>query len=143
MYKTIQLFYLPQSTPERNNYTLTEWCLLHLCSIHLSVTWANIPGIFVLRLLEGSDVVHSLLGDDTDVDVVAGAEITHDACMNGISHQLLRLLQLRNHLKEQMKAISIMKAYPEGVKLHAIYTSRSCLNPSSKIPRAARSPDPA
>lgn len=71
-----------------------------------------VPVVFVLWLLVGSDVVHSLLGDDTDVDVVAWAEVVHDAWFNSSSHQLLRRLQLREteiRWKEHRSILSVIK----------------------------------
>lgn len=41
-----------------------------------------------------SDVVHFVLGDDTQVDVAARAQIIKDACSNGITHKLLGCILL-------------------------------------------------
>ena len=67
------------------------WVTSYSCNTHIT----GLPVVFVLWLLVGSDVVHSLSGDHTYIDVVAWAEVTHDACMDCNTHQLLRLLQLR------------------------------------------------
>lgn len=64
----------------------------------------GLPVVFELWLLVRSDVVDSLSGDDTYIDVVAWAEVTHDARMDCNTHQLLRLLQLREfgEIREMM-----------------------------------------
>lgn len=62
--------------------------------LEVSQTSGGPPVVSVLGLLEASDVVHSLSGDDTQVSVAARAEVTHDACMDGDTQQFLRLVQL-------------------------------------------------
>lgn len=83
-----------------------------LCRNH---TDTCIPDVFVLGLLVRSDVVHSLFGDDTDVDAVAWAEVAHDACFNSSSHQLLRRLQLREDRNQMKKQADTQKAEEEDL----------------------------
>lgn len=127
----------------------------------------KLPNVSVLWLLVGSDVVHSGSGDDTNIDVTARAEVAHDACVNGSPHQILRRLQLREeHVEaykmqgEERRLISFKILLSKNSKARTLVqcfylaideermTGGSCtsmpgLNPSSRIPRAARSPDPA
>lgn len=72
--------------------------LFLVCSGQITL---GLPVISVFWLLVGSDVVHSLFGDDADVDVVSWAEVTHDARMDRSSHQLFSFLQLREERKNR------------------------------------------
>lgn len=60
-----------------------------------------LPLVPELRLLIRSDIIHSFFGDDTNVDVVSGAEVTHDSSADGETHELLRFLQLKERRRKQ------------------------------------------
>lgn len=120
---------------------------------YIQYTCTGLPIVSELGHLVGSYIVHSFFGDDTDIDVVAWAEVIHNSSMDGHTHQLLRLLQLRGerHVDHGFKSKTgqirmtnnqcwlPQSAHDSG----SAHTSMSGLNPSSRIPRAARSPDPA
>lgn len=85
------------SLPTGSNKTLAHWTQLHRkedgsWTRHCSTV---VPIVFELGLLVRSDVIHSVFGDDTDVDVVARAEVVHDAGLDGGSYQLLGPLHLK------------------------------------------------
>lgn len=102
------------------------FCFLSLSlSLHPHKLWLVIcmPVVFVLWLPVRSDVVHSLFGDDTNVDVVAWAEVVHDACLNSSSHQLLRRLQLREDRSQNetgAKRDDIKQKNTEAFILHTL-----------------------
>lgn len=140
---------------------LSRWklwqCLLRECE-GFRLGRRVLPAVFVLWFLVGSDIIHSVSSDDTDVDVVPWTEVAHDSCVDGESHQLRRSF----HLDNQAVTTATTDKLLFGAELNlwvGIYhyfiswsvldqvchsgTSMSCLNPSSRIPRAARSPDPS
>lgn len=55
----------------------------------------GVPIVFELGLLVRPDIIHSFSGDDTDVDVVARAQVVHDPGLDGGPHQILGLLHLK------------------------------------------------
>lgn len=52
-----------------------------------------------------SDVVHVALGDDSEVNVTARAQVIKDACSDGVTHQPLGFLLLKgsSNMEAQMK----------------------------------------
>lgn len=56
------------------------------------------PDALLVGLIMGPQVVHLALGDNTQVNVAARAQVIKDTCSDGIPHQLLgRLLLQKRH----------------------------------------------
>lgn len=89
------------STLVGNRCSTSRWHSDHMMA--MVITWQTqkfspptVPVVLVLGLLVRPDVVHSPVGDDTEVDVVAWAQVVQDPCLDGRTHQLLGLVQLRS-----------------------------------------------
>lgn len=52
------------------------------------------PDPLLVGLVVGPDVVHLALGDDTQVDVAAGAQVVEDTSGDGVTHQPLGVVLL-------------------------------------------------
>lgn len=55
----------------------------------------SLPDTLLVGLVVGSQVVHLALGDDTQVDVAARAQVVEDTGRDGVTHQPLGLVLLR------------------------------------------------
>lgn len=66
------------------------------------------PDALLVGLLVGPDVVQVALGDDTQVDVAAGAQVVKDSRSDGVSHQPLGILLLSTPTKTNTNGSALM-----------------------------------
>lgn len=120
----------------------------------------DLPDTLLVGLIMRSYVVHFALGDYTQVNVAARAQVIKDTCGDAISNQLLSLLLLqRNNRNAQMKTSMLLQAAIFSqfrvlnslqdhmlccfeLQVSGVLTSISGLQRSSKTAIAARDPEP-